>query len=92
MEKLIIMSNFYFYYNVFKSRLLQRRQNASVWQKGLINIRTMKTQVCLCIRYFTKRGSTIRKFTKRGSTIRNLSKRGSTIRKLSKRGSTIRNL
>ena len=32
-EKLLIMSNFFFCYNVFKSRLLQK---VSVWGKGLI--------------------------------------------------------
>ena len=35
MEKLLIMSNLTFCHNVFKSRLLQMRQNASAGGKGL---------------------------------------------------------
>ena len=35
-ENLLVLSNFFFCHNVFKSRLLQRRQEASVLGKGLI--------------------------------------------------------
>ena len=35
MEKLLALSNFTFSHNVFKSPLLQRRQKASIWGKGL---------------------------------------------------------
>ena len=33
-EKLLVLSNFFFFHNVFKSRLLQMRQNASTGGKG----------------------------------------------------------
>ena len=36
--KLLVLSNFYFWHNVFKSRLLQRHQRASLCGKGLNNI------------------------------------------------------
>ena len=34
-EKLLIKSNLFFCLNVYDSRLIQRRQKASVWEKSL---------------------------------------------------------
>ena len=33
--EIAVLSNFFFYYNVFRRRLLQRRQKASLYRKGL---------------------------------------------------------
>ena len=38
MEKLLVLSNFFFCFNVFRSHLLQKRQKASVGGKGLTHL------------------------------------------------------
>ena len=49
MEKLLLMSNFSFCFNVFKSHLLQVRQNAFVCGKGLRLAFLKYDLYCFCI-------------------------------------------